>query len=110
MSTIFNIKQGDRLPVLRATLARDDGTKIDVTGATVRFFMSTVAGATPKINGSLCDIIDAANGVVEYVWGATDTSDAAQFRGEFEVTYADGRKETVPNDTYVLVDIAGQLG
>lgn len=107
--SIFIIKQGDRRPVLRATLVQDSGAPYILTGCTVRFHMAAVPGATAKIDGGLCDLIDAANGIVEYVWGATDTSDAGQFKGEFEITWPDGKPETVPNEGYALIDVVREV-
>lgn len=102
----FAIKRNDRLPVVRATLLRDDGSVADLTTATeVRFKI----GAPLNINGS-CDIITRAAGIVEYPWGATDTAAAGNHRAEFEVLWSSGKKETFPNDGYLVVQIYEDLG
>jgi hypothetical protein len=105
--TTFNMKKGDRLPKLRATLLGSDGNALDLTGASVTFRMRARNGSALKVSAS-ATVITAASGIVEYSWGATDTDTEGYFDAEFVVTLA-GLAETVPNDSYVLVVIGPSL-
>ena len=69
---VFQIKKGDLLPELTATLTDQDGVAIDLTGATLQF-------RRQKIGDNSGDEIDAATivtaltGEVKYSWAAGDT-------------------------------------
>lgn len=107
MST-FYIKKGDTSPSLRATLTDGSGSIVRVSGAEVRFHMSSVDSLDVKVDAA-ATIIDGENGVVEYAWSAADTDTTGRFYAEFEVTYIDSTVETFPNDGYFLVSIRGDL-
>ena len=79
-----------------------NGSVVDLTGATVRFHMGDVIDA-PAI------IVNATGGVVRYDWATGDTDVAGSYRAEFEVTFVDGRIETFPNDTSIGVIIREDL-
>lgn len=107
----FYIKQDDREPAIRETLLTDDGNPILLSGATVKFSMIEPDSGTVKVNAATADVVDPNTGVVEYAWTTGDTDTAGRYLREWEVTFASGRKETVPNDrrgypTIVMSDIA----
>lgn len=106
---MITVKRGDRHPHIDATLLNPDGTAVDLSGASVKFLMRSVLGGVLKVNAS-ATVVDAAAGQVSYVWGATDTDTAGDYRAEFEVTFGDGTKLTVPNDSYLPVTVLEDLG
>lgn len=106
----FNIKVGDRLPVLVATILDGDGAAVNLsTATTVAFRMRTQGGSGAALFTTNCVITDATNGVVEYRWAAGNTSAAGTYDGEFVVTWNDGRIQTVPNGGFVRVKVAATL-
>jgi hypothetical protein len=107
MST-FYLKKGDRLPVLQRTLYGADGVALNLTGATVTFSMRPSGSATLKVTDGACVLSDAAGGVVQYEWGATDSDTAGSFVGEFRATIG-GKQLSVPNRGTILVEIADRL-
>lgn len=113
----FTIKRNDTRPRLVTTLLTDFGTAqegpLDLTTATaVKFLMrlaSAAPGSVPKVN-AVAAISDAAAGVVTYTWAVGDTDVAGTFEGEFQVTWSDDGVETVPNDTYISIEVVDDLG
>ena len=88
------LKTGDTWPPLEATLT-DEGGVINLTAAnSVRVIMKS--GAT-IVSGD-CDVVDATNGEVEYVWAVGDTNIPGTYEVEFEITWDTNQIETVPND------------
>lgn len=106
--SVFNIKQNDRLPAIQASLVAGNGAAVNLVGSTVTFNMRDSSGAS-KVSAGACTILDAANGVVSYAWGTTDTNTAGTFTAEFEVTNG-GLTETFPNDSNITVVITAELG
>lgn len=105
MATV-TIKRNDTKDNIKATLSNESGP-VDLTGATVRFLMSK--RWTVKVDRPT-DIKDAVNGVVWMVFEQGDTDETGLFFAEFEVTFPDARKETFPNDSFILIDIISDLG
>lgn len=105
MDTFF-IKKGDRREAIRRTLKGSNSLAVNLTGATVKFFMSK--DGTIKVNAAAV-LVDAANGVVEYQWIATDTDTPGIYRSEFEATFGDGTKQTFPNADYIAVHVLEDL-
>ena len=102
----FKIKRNDRLPAYEVLL--DTGSSL--VGATVLFFMTKRGGTTPKVNGGACTIVDAATGRVRYEWAVGDTDTAGTYDAEFEITYANGKKQTLPDEDYLEVTVSKDLG
>jgi len=106
MADTFYIKRNDTSPAIKYQL----DPKVDLTDASVVFNMARAGGA-PVVNRGAAEIVgDPTDGIVSYSWSGADTEQAAQFRGEFEVTYADGEVETFPNDGYIRILITSDLG
>jgi hypothetical protein len=99
----FYIKRGDQGPVLDATLQTPTGEPIDLSSAdAVVFKMASIVDAP-------ADIVSATAGTVRYLWELADTRRAGDFNAEFEIEWADGRKQTVPNDGYITIHIERDL-
>jgi len=104
----FFIKQNDTVPSLRATLKNGSGNAVDLTNATVRFHMRSLAGTSAKVDASAA-IVNANIGLVQYNWGASDTNTIGSYQGEFEVTYPDATIETFPNNNYLHIEVLDDL-
>lgn len=107
----FIIKQGDTSPSIAYTLYHPDGeTKVNVTGATVKFILATEATlGTPKVKADAA-IVDAVNGEVRYDWSDGDTDAHGEFVAEWEVTFQSGKVETYPNRGFIPVFIPQAAG
>lgn len=105
----FEIKQNDRRPRWRVQLTAN-GDPVDLTGnAAVRFTMKQ--GGTTVVNKQAMNVIDASTGVVEYAWGASDTSTVGDFDVEVEVDWggAPAEYQTFPSTGYFAVKINPEL-
>tara|TARA_R110000868_G_scaffold25149_3_gene98215 strand:+ start:1434 stop:1748 length:315 start_codon:yes stop_codon:yes gene_type:complete len=98
----FTIKQHDTSPAISYILSDQDGP-VNLTGASVRFYCGSVVAED-------ADVTDASGGQVTYEWLPADTAQPGYYRAEFEVVYADGSKETFPNEGYIGVYIEADLG
>lgn len=102
----LHIKRGDRLPKIRRTLKREDGTVVNLTGASVVFRMRPRGGAL-KVNAA-ATVVDAAGGVAEYAWAVNDTDTEGLFEAEWAVTIS-GSVETVPANGFHTVEVMRTL-
>jgi len=103
----WTLKQGDTHQSMVVALCYDDGTPIDLTDSTVRFIMVSAAGAT--VTDRPVTVSDASNGQVTIDWQAEDTAEAGLFTAEFEITTPFGKKQRVPGDGYLTVEILPRL-
>ena len=103
--TTIKLKRGDTAPALRYDLPA--GT--DLTDAAVTFTMAERPGATPVILDRPVRVVDVSPPIIEYAWRPGDTALSGTFRGEFKVTYPDGRWATFPQTGYVAVTIEQSL-
>ena len=95
-NAIFYLKQNDTKPSLSANLTQD-GSVVDLTGASVKFHMGSIVDADAVI-------ASAVTGSVRYDWDAADTEEAGRYPAEFQVTFSDEGIETFPNkDTLTIV-------
>lgn len=81
---VFNMRRGTATKVSRATAAV---STVDDTGATVA----------------------ATAGWAAYTWAASDTNTVGTYEGEFEVTFADGGIQTIPNPRKIRIEITGDI-
>ena len=92
----FTIKQGDRLPILTATLLDQDDSVINLTGVTGVNFKFRLKGST-SVTTRPASITDAALGQVEYTWQTGDTDTPGLIFAEWQIDYGSGQFMTVPN-------------
>lgn len=104
----FYLKQGDRLPRLRATLKNGGNAAIDLTGATVQFRMRLKGGTDLAVDAP-ATVTGATVGEVEYAWADGDTDDVGQFDCEFIVTFPGDLVQTIPPQDFFDVEIAASL-
>ena len=100
----FYIKQGDTDPIIQATLST---SATDVISS-VTFWMADQYG-NKIVSGAAATIVTqpsaSAQGVVSYSWATGDTNVAGRYKGEFVVTFNDGRVETYPNSRYLHIEV-----
>lgn len=100
----INMKQNDTWPLVNATLQDANGVINLTAAASVKFLMRPTSGGSPKVNAA-CTIVSAAAGTVRYTWISADTDTVGTYNCEFEITWSDGKIGTVPNKTYVTVEV-----
>jgi len=109
MAADFTMKANDLLPSIQATLTSNGGP-IDLSTATgVDFIMRLTNGTVPKVDAPAVIVGDPGWGVVRYDWTGTDTNAPGTYQGEWEITWGDGKKQTVPTLTYHTIDILADL-
>lgn len=121
----LTLKRNDTREALRATLEQLDREEweasgkesfapIDLTEAEdVRLFLYTTAteeGKERRVKTGTVDVVEAAEGKVEYQWEADDLAKAGSYSMEFEITWSDGTVQTVPNEGYYSLVIEEDLG
>lgn len=108
----FVIKTTATQPNIVAVLKEDDGTAVDLTGATVNFKMKRPGADSTTIDDGVI-VTDAENGVVTYQWKDGDTDTADTYNAEFAVDYSGGSPvepdEFFPSDEYLHVNIIESL-
>lgn len=108
MATDFQIKRFDLLPPIESTLKYADGSVINLTGATVKFIMTTQQFVS--VVNAAATVVTPLAGAVSYDWAAGDTDDVGDFRAEWEITFGNGKPLTVPNGGYLTVTVTRDLG
>jgi BppU N-terminal domain len=104
----FTIKAHDRLPAIAATLVDAEQVPVNLTGATITFIM---ADATSRIvkTASAAVLVNPEQGQVRYDWASIDTATAGDYVAEWQVTYAGGKQQTFPSNSYNTVTIVADL-
>lgn len=107
----FTIKRNDRRPVLEAELLYSDTEEpVDLTGATLKFFMQSIATGSTVVSGVASLVGSATLGMVRYSWGSGTTATSGAYRGEFQADYGGGITITGPNSGYITINIIDDLG
>ncbi len=100
----FLIKQNDLAPSIVGNLKAAGGNAKNLSDATSVVFKMGTSTGTLKVSETITPF-DAANGVCVYDWQEGDTDTAGTFFAEFEVTNANGTKETFPNDKPLTITV-----
>jgi hypothetical protein len=103
---MFQTKQFNTRNAFKSTLLEADGTPVDLTGASVRFYMQSRSGIQ-KVNR---DMQVGENGVVLLVFEMEEVNESGIFNAEIIVEFPDSRKEIFPNDGYIRVYIQSSIG
>lgn len=103
------LKRNDTRPTLSVPLTEGaSGTPINLTTATsVKLMMKTQSGSLITRPAT---ITSAAGGVVSVTFQSADTATSGEYSAEFEITWNDGGKETIPNDGWLTITILDDLG
>lgn len=102
----YAIKQGDRLPVLDATITKADGTALDLSTALSITFRMRNVNARPTgafVVEAPATIVDAVSGRVRYSWASGDSNTPGQYAGEFVVVFPGPLQQTVPTSGYLSI-------
>jgi len=100
------MKVGDTRPYLRVTITDQDGSAVDITDATIKFYMVTDDNdRTVTVDEGTVTLVTPASGIAEYRWNAEDTATAGNYLGEFVVTLSDATIFTIPNDDSLKIQI-----
>ena len=97
----YNTKIGDNRPSLTTILTQEDGTPIDLTGSTVKLLLKHEENGT-KLNFT-CTLLAPTLGTLKYDWIIGDIAVPGKYLAEFEITYGNGNKQTVPNSGFYSV-------
>lgn len=102
---MITIKQGDTRHAIKATLKDVNGNPVDLTGATVNFFMATRRSEILVNKEAL-----QQDGQVWAIFEEGETDTPGLMEAEFRVSYPDGRVESFPHDSYLQVKIMKNKG
>ena len=105
----FYIKQNDTASFITRDLKDAFGAPVNVTGAAVKFSMRVKPAGTVKVDDQDAVIVTAGTGRVRYEWTAANTTTADEYEGEFQVTYANGKIQTFPNDGHIPIVITDDI-
>jgi hypothetical protein len=106
----YVVKRHDTFPALKATLSDENGP-INLTSATrVKFIAASTTTSTPLVIEGECTIEEATGGVVAYPWAVGDLATAGTYNVEFQITWAGGGIESVPNTGYKTMLVEVDLG
>lgn len=109
----ITMKRDDTRPVLQRFLLQTvDGatSPIALTAASAVRFIMVHQQASNIVATGMASIVAAASGQVNYTWASGQTATAGEYNAEWEIQWADGGYETVPNDTYMTVEIIADIG
>ena len=106
---IFIIKRNDTLPALQICLidrgclgGKEPYSLSGVTGVT--FTMANNCGDY-KIFAKTAQITSYSAGTIQYNWEAVDTNESGDFLGEFQLSYSDGNRMSVPQSGQINIKI-----
>lgn len=96
--------QGDTAPDIGAVLhvKGDTSTPIDLTGASVRFQMRKANDRSFTVD-AVATVQNADAGEVLYQWGTNDLAVEGDYQVQWEVTFADLRKQTTATPNLIRV-------
>lgn len=113
ISDPIKIKRGDTRPEVRVLIGYAGGAANSAglaDATTVLFRLAHEDTAALKFEAE-ASIVDEDTGEVLYQWDAdaNDTDEIGKYRGEFLVTYVDGRTETFPTDGGIAIEITPRV-
>ena len=110
----FTIKQNDTLPNLAFQLFQPDRvTPLDLAAVSVINLVVRASGgtdATVPLFKKPCAIISPSLGTGVYDWDPGDTAISGSYEYEFEITWANGDIQTIPQDGYYSLLIVDDIG
>ena len=104
---IFSLKKGDTAPAISIQIIKEsDGSPLDLTSATAKFYMIKKGESTYKINGVAATIFDSINGIITYDWVSQDTDTVGEYEAEFKVTLSGGAIASFPPSGSLIIKIS----
>jgi hypothetical protein len=100
------LKRSDDGYTFNYTVVEDDGTIVNLIGATAKFRMGN---RNKIIFTNPATVIDAVNGIVSYTFAGADTIYDGGFVGEFEITFSNGAVLSYPRTGYLSVIIQANV-
>jgi 5-hydroxyisourate hydrolase-like protein (transthyretin family) len=107
MAADFIIKRHDTKPLIKATLADQSG-KINLTTASGVYLL--LKSASKSIKTEKMTFVSKPEGEVSHQFIAEETATPGTYQMEFEINWEDGTIQTVPNSTYLSLEIVEDLG
>ena len=104
----FNIKRGDRLPVITDSLVDPQGLPLDLTEAIAVGFRLRPRGTDLPVVSGGATITDAVGGLVQYAWASGDTGLVGLYDAEWIITWEVGY-QVVPGLAWRQVYVAPTL-
>jgi len=93
---MIKIRSGSNVPIV-VELIWEDGNPMDLTNvSTITMRLKDISTGQVVYTGT-CTVVSPSNGRIQHNWGDTSSLNGIYER-EFEITYNDGTKETVPSD------------
>lgn len=86
----IQITTGDTVP-WKFTVKDETGAAVDLTSATVVFYMRKRGSTTNKINGSSVTVTSASGGVLTYSPTTNDVNTAGTYDAEIWITDSNGK-------------------
>ena len=107
----FTIKQNDTSPALTSQL-RDSNVPINLSG-----FQSVSFRMEDKFQRVVIDddtsgnviVTDPENGIVEYQFDESETTQVGRYNAEWVVQFDDGSVETFPSTNYITIEIVEEI-
>jgi hypothetical protein len=87
---------GDSLPIIPFTFEDEDGTAVNLTGATLALYMEDIDGDAVTLNGTLA-AVDAVAGTAAYTPHANDFPTKGDYFFRARATIS-GKRFSAPND------------
>ncbi|ADU30370.1 hypothetical protein [Evansella cellulosilytica] len=103
----YRTKQNDTKNAMKVRFYNKENEPLNLENLDVQFIMVKSFRKEPKVKRT---IDTKENNIAYVVWEVGDTDEVGLFRAEFKVTYADGRRETYPNQGYINVHIESEVG
>lgn len=109
-------KQNDLEPSCVSTLTNEDGSAINLTGATAVYFLMRPVGGGTALRVA-ATVTNATGGIVTHTWATTGapwgtghTYTIGSYDQEWEIMWPSSRPQTVPNSGYNTIVIEDDLG
>ncbi len=106
MSQTHEIREGDRLPTLRAIAFTDD-ERVDLTQFESIVFRMLASDGTTIVDDAAAT--GDANGNLEYAWADGDTDTPGTYTAVFIATDGAGKTQTFPTASNLTVVIVPEL-
>lgn len=107
----YFVKQGDDAPSLSVILRDANNNPVNLTGASGSVYLRPARAASPLVTRSLTIDPDQVGnkGKVTFSWPVGGLGTVGEYLGEFDITYADTKKQSFPNSGFMIFEVVPQL-